>query len=192
LRLKKAVGHRVHFFALDYIRFMNSHKKSLVRVGLAALLIFTVGLSACVQDIGEEVPKTPSNPGNQPAETVAGTDSDGDGLRDDVQQHILNSYPAGDTRSAAIQLAKAFQSLLVNGTNKAAALSAANAMNAGIDCLFALDSIHFAGHVEGIEGAVVNTGSRARAYARAGAFLSGGHYSVSVLADNASSCVGNP
>ena len=42
--------------------------------------------------------------------------------------------------------------------------------------------------VDLIEGVVVNTKARTQAYIAAGAFVSGGTFSVSTVADNAASC----
>jgi hypothetical protein len=156
----------------------------------ALLTTLLLGLSACVV---EEVPTPPVNvlpkdPGNEGKQTVQGVDADEDGLRDDVQIHVHQKYPDGEVRAAAIQLARSFQSLIITGTNKPSALMAALSMNRAIDCLYFLDVAKFGDRVDDIEGVVVNTGARARAYAKAGAFLSGGSYSVSTVANNSASC----
>ena len=98
-----------------------------------------------------------------------------------MQAHIQTAYADAATRAAVTRLAKGFQALLVNTSGKSGALAAAATLNAAIDCLYALDSIDFVGQVEDIEGRVINTGSRARAYARAGAHLSGGNFAVSTV-----------
>jgi hypothetical protein len=151
-----------------------------------------LGLSACVQELTEAAPALPVDPGAQGQVTVAGVDADGDGLRDDVQLRIHASYAEGSSRDGAIQLAKAIQDMLKNGSTKPGALAAGLALNRAVDCLYGLDAAKFGEQVEDIEGVVVNTGARARAYAKAGAFLSGGTYGVSTVADNAASCEASP
>ena len=70
----------------------------------AFALVF--GAASCVV---EEIPKTPA----ATAETVAGTDADSNGVRDDVQAHIQSTYASDDSaRAAATRLAKAFQTML--------------------------------------------------------------------------------
>ena len=165
--------------------------KTSMRFLLTALAL---GLASCVQE-GEE-PKTvapppvvlPADPGNAGKTNVVGVDSDADGVRDDVQIHIHGAYTDPVSRKAATQLAKAFQDLLVGGSTASGALTATASLNAAIDCLYGLDPASFGERVEDVEGAVVNTGKRARAYARAGAFISGGSYAVSTVADNVGAC----
>jgi len=141
----------------------------------------------------EEVPDgTNGIPKPAPAVPVAGTDADGDGVRDDVQAWIQSAYPDPVVRSAARQLAVSLQAMLVNTSGESGALAAAAAMNAAIDCLYALDPAAFGGRVDAVEAAVVNTGNRARAYARAGAHLSGDVFTVSTVADNIASCGAAP
>lgn len=148
------------------------------RFTLLILSVFLLGLSGCVQVDPEPVS---GNPPGGSAETIAGTDADGDGVRDDVQSHIQVTYTDAATQAAVTRLAKGFQALLVNTSGKPGALTAAASLNAAIDCLYTLDSVDFVGQVEDIEGRTVNTATRARAYARAGSQLSGGNFTVSAV-----------
>jgi hypothetical protein len=157
---------------------------------LALVTALTLALSACVV---EETPIENENPEpSEPALTVQGVDADKDGLRDDVQTYLHDTYSNSASNApalaASIQLAKAFQLLVVTGTDASHALTAGAAMNRAIDCLYSIDPEKFGSRVDDVEGAVVNTGDRAQAYARAGAFLSGGTYNVSTVANNAASC----
>lgn len=160
----------------------------------AILASLALGFTACVveesldDDLSPPVNVLPKDPGNEGKQTVQGVDADGDGLRDDVQIHIYKTYADASVRAATVRLAKAFQALLVTGTSNSTALAAAVSMNRAIDCLYFLDNARFGDHVDDVEEAVVNTGARARAYAKAGAFLSGGSYSVSTVANNSASC----
>jgi hypothetical protein len=135
----------------------------------------------------------PPDPGAAGRATLQGIDSDNDGLRDDVQIHVHDSaYSDAATRAASIRLAKAFQLMVTSGADSSRARTATASMNRAIDCLYSVDPDDFGDYVEDIEAAVVNTGDRARAYVRAGAFVSGGTYSVSTTANNAASCSGAP
>jgi hypothetical protein len=159
---------------------------------LSLAAAFALGLSACVEDLAEATSALPPDPGAQGQVTVAGVDADADGLRDDVQLHIHAAYAGGESRDGAVQLAKAIQDMLLNGSTKPGAVAAGLSLNRAVDCLYGLDAAKFGERVEDIEGVVVNTGARARAYAKAGAFLSGATYGVSTVADNAASCEESP
>lgn len=140
----------------------------------------------------EELPPSSSPPPSSSSVPVAGTDADGDGVRDDVQAWLQAAFPDSTVRAAARQLAVALQGMLVNASGASGARIAAAAMNAAIDCLYALDPATFGSRVDAIEEAVVNTGNRARAYARVGDHLSGEVYVVSAVADNLASCAEEP
>ena len=134
----------------------------------------------------------PADPDSLGKVTVAGIDADTDGVRDDVQIRIHTTYYDSASRSATRQLAEAFQDFLVQGTDKPGALAAAASLNSAIDCLYSMDPENFGDLVDGVEAAVINTSARSKAYARAGAFISGGIFTVSTVADNAASCRETP
>jgi hypothetical protein len=160
----------------------------------AMSLVTSLGISACVQVPEEQgvvtppIVKFPPDPGTSGTTTVAGIDADGNGLRDDVQILIENQYAGTAERAAATQLAKSMQTLLAVSADKTQSLAAAGALNRAIDCLYSLGATSFGDRVDVIEGAVVNTEARARAYAKAGTHLSGGTFSVSTVGDNAAAC----
>jgi hypothetical protein len=164
----------------------------------AMAIAMSLGISACVQVPEEEgvvtppVVKFPPDPGTAGTTTVAGVDADGDGLRDDVQILIDNQYSGNAERAAVTQLAKTLQTLLAASGDKTQSLAAASSMNRAIDCLYSLGANSFGDRVDEIEGAVVNTEARARAYAKAGTHLSGGVFVVSTIGDNAASCEVTP
>ena len=160
----------------------SKHPFRFLRPALAAAALLS--LTSCVAV--EEVAPPPSTV------PVAGTDADGDGVRDDVQAWLQATYSDTAVRAAARKLAVSLQAMLVNTGGEAGALAAAAGMNAAIDCLYALDPAALGGRVDAVEGAVVNTGNRARAYARAGAHLSGDVFTVSTVAENAAACGANP
>ena len=153
---------------------------------LGIVTSLTLGLFACVV---EEAPLPGS--GNKDTVSVVGVDANANGLRDDVEVTVF-AYSDTNTRDAVIQLAKAMQSFIVTGTSKSNALIHAASMNRAIDCLYSLNPENFGDRVDAVEAVVVNTGNRMRAYAKAGAFLSGGAYSVSTVGNNGASCEETP
>jgi hypothetical protein len=166
----------------------------LAALALASLL----GVSGCVhnEDPPAQEPEPiivlPPDPGTAGKATVQGIDSDTDGRRDDVQIFVDTTYLDTASRAATSRLAKAFQAFLIQGSDKAGALAAAASLNKAIDCLYALDPENFGDLVDEVEAKVVNTNDRSKAYAKAGAFISGGTFPVSTVADNAASCRETP
>jgi len=80
----------------------------------------------------------PPDPGAAGMATLAGIDSDNDGVRDDIQRYIWLTYAGSEkTRAGLFQEAEVFQDLLVAGTNKdqAAALEAFKQDDLGSACL---------------------------------------------------------
>ncbi|MEO6924458.1 MAG: hypothetical protein ABI142_11585, partial [Bryocella sp.] len=70
-------------------------------------------------------------------QTLLGTDSDNNGVRDDLDKYIAALPDTADQKKALIQLAKAFQSTLAIDTTNAAALTSASlALNRGVGCIF--------------------------------------------------------
>lgn len=136
----------------------------------------------------------PADPGDSGKVTVAGIDADSDGVRDDVQIFIHEAWNDSTReydsayRAAATMLATSLQNFLASGTDASHALAAAAVLNKSIDCAYSLDPVGFGDLVDLIEGVVVNTKARTQAYIAAGAFVSGGTFSVSTVADNAASC----
>ncbi|MCD6024232.1 MAG: hypothetical protein K0Q91_1148 [Fibrobacteria bacterium] len=154
--------------------------------------MLALGFSACVRETeppAEPPAKVlPPDPGPAGKATVPGIDSDEDGLRDDVQILIDTTWSDSATRAACARLTKALQDFLNSGTDEPGALAAAASLNKAIDCLYSVDPEGFGSLVDHVEGAVVNTESRTRAYAKAGALISGGSFPVSTVADNAATC----
>jgi hypothetical protein len=82
----------------------------------------------------------PPDPGSAGQLTLEGVDSDADGLRDDLQRHILLSYDDPATRSALTVIAKSFQSALLGAADKSASLNEAGRLQRGIECLYSFRS----------------------------------------------------
>lgn len=82
----------------------------------AAFLGQLLRVKSPVMTISVTVPvDLPPDPGPGGMTTLAGVDSDGDGVRDDVQRYIALTYPnSAQTRAALTQITKAVQSLILN------------------------------------------------------------------------------
>ncbi len=83
----------------------------------------------------------PPDPGEAGKETVAGIDSDNDGVRDDIQRWIVLTYPdETNTQQALFQIAKAKQDSLLNSTDKKSAVKAYVSSGKANECLWSIKS----------------------------------------------------
>jgi len=106
----------------------------------------------------------PPDPGEAGKATLAGTDSDGDGLRDDVQRYIALTYPdSAKARLASATYAVAAGTFMVSGDDPVLANESAAALRRAIDCLFALWPDDAAGILTALQPQILNTSPRIRA-----------------------------
>jgi hypothetical protein len=83
-----------------------------------------------------DVSNLPPDPGEAGKATLAGIDSDNDGVRDDVQRWIALTYPNSQkTRTALSQIAKAKQVILMNAADAINARAYALEEDRASDCL---------------------------------------------------------
>jgi len=124
----------------------------------------------------------PPDPGPAGTATLAGIDSDGDGVRDDVERYIVFTYPqSAKIRAALTQLAKAWQAEYLNVTTKSDAVAAITTWEHAQECL---DSIILTSDadVSGVltsnnmddmmKEQVLNTPARVQAFFQADSLLS--------------------
>lgn len=70
--------------------------------------------------------------------TLTGTDSDGNGVRDDIDSYLAAHYPQAPQRAAALQTAKAMQKAMTVDKNDVLAVKAVDRELArGINCIYA-------------------------------------------------------
>ncbi len=122
---------------------MNKPFKTIAAIALLALL----SVSGCRtagpgNEISDEVAADmglPPDPGEAGKETVAGIDSDSDGVRDDIQRWIVLTYPdEPNTQQALFQIAKAKQDSLLNSTDKKSAVKAYISADKANECLWSI------------------------------------------------------
>lgn len=152
-------------------------KKVLLTTALFALLLIgaACGLTGCVGEgggtnssAGGDVAKgLPPDPGEAGKATLAGIDSDNDGVRDDVQRYIALTYPDSEkTRAALTQFAKNMQQAVLEANDKKASLRNINEQGRVLGCLiFIVGDIHVASQIlKNLESEVMNTVERRTAY----------------------------
>jgi hypothetical protein len=120
-------------------------------------------------------PELPTDPGEAGDATLAGVDSDGDGVRDDIERYIALTYPASErTRTALRQAAEIVQTFILDAPDASTSIAYAEQRHDAIDCLIALLDIDEAqASYLNLEAEILNTLPRSRAYVRADAHLSG-------------------
>src|SRR5579864_450166 len=120
----------------------------------------------------------PPDPGPAGMITLAGIDSDGDGVRDDVQRWIAVTYPnSAKIRAALTQEARATQQMVLSSATESQALAASNnELDAG-ECTMGLLGTD-PGYELGtrLRATILNTADRTRAYLTADALTSGSSY----------------
>jgi len=137
----------------------------------------------------------PPDPGAAGKLTLAGIDSDNDGVRDDVQRWIALTFPNSQkTRAALRQMAQDNQNMLLLSNDKQLVYAAAVQMGKTIDCLWYIypnpDTGEAIRYSELLDAVIMNTALRSRAYIQANRNLSGRAFSE--LPNGIQGCKFNP
>lgn len=107
----------------------------------------------------------PPDPGADGDATVAGTDSDKDGLRDDVQRYIVLTYPDDlRTQRALGQLARSIQAAVLDAESRGASESHAHRVARAIECLRLVRGEDATRAESELMRQVLDTEARGRAY----------------------------
>ena len=110
----------------------------------------------------------PPDPGPAGSTTIAGIDSDGDGVRDDVQRYIaLNYTNSVKTQAALTQLTKAYLAELLDAENTHLTPTDSHAATYALDCLFYVTPSTASQLLKQLEGQILNTKDRISAYLKA-------------------------
>ena len=122
--------------------------------------------------------------------TLAGVDSDNDGVRDDVQRWIVMTYPNSQkTRSAFRQFAVDYQNAILDVTSKAVVRNNFISMQRSMACLQYVRTDFFDIALS-LKPVVLNTAARSRAFLKGDNLLSGGVYKG--ISRGVQSCNFNP
>lgn len=136
-----------------------------------------------------QLPPDPGEAGNQ---TLEGIDSDGDGVRDDVQRYIAVSYTDADLRLAVRQLSRANQLIIAEHDADADAIyELVLRRHAAQHCLYFRNEGDISKAAEqriALRAVLLNTAERSRAFLTADAKLGGRVFSNSDPATWATDC----
>ncbi|WP_375753584.1 hypothetical protein [Vibrio sp. HN007] len=147
------------------------------------LLVSILTLAGCDDDL-------PPDPGPPGTETLEGIDSDGDGVRDDVQRYIHQNYLGKDDRDALKSLAISYQKAIILHENEEESLNQWSYTSRSIHCLFEVDVETAHIKIRELRSEVLNTRARVEAYFRSQKHLSGRTFSVADIEDSKAICNG--
>ncbi len=126
-----------------------------------ANVVLNEKLTRCGGDVVDD--GLPPDPGEAGKETVAGIDSDNDGVRDDVQRWIVLTYPdEPNTQQALFQMAVAMQKSALGSFDKAMAEKNFSSIEDGTGCVWFLKSFSSISIISSLSDLHLNTESRAR------------------------------
>ncbi|PJE64720.1 MAG: hypothetical protein COU90_00395 [Candidatus Ryanbacteria bacterium CG10_big_fil_rev_8_21_14_0_10_43_42] len=119
-------------------------------------------VDGCESDLG----LLPPDPGEAGKVTLEGIDSDGDGVRDDIQRYIALTYLDSEkTRAALTQLALSIQDALLDADSEEMSITHAIEKNKAIACLVYTNGIDDAENIyDELLSPAMNTEKRGRAY----------------------------
>jgi hypothetical protein len=117
----------------------------------------------------------PPDPGEEGRLTLEGIDSDGDGIRDDIQRFIALNHPDSEKlRAALTQFTRVVQEALLVRDDKALSLNAASSSDRAMECIDFLLGSGAADVTNELHAEILNTVERSRAYLTYDAQLFGG------------------
>lgn len=117
----------------------------------------------------------PPDPGEEGRLTLEGIDSDGDGIRDDIQRFIALNHPDSEKlRAGLTQYARAIQEALLVRDDKPLSLNAASKTSRATECLWFLLGEQAPDVTNTMFAEMLNTVARSRAYLTYNSQLFGG------------------
>lgn len=167
--------------------------EGIIRVRIGNLTLpHTLKVAMTVLPVG--VSSLPPDPGEAGKKTLAGIDSDRDGVRDDVQRYIALTYTnSAKTRAALRQVALGYQASVTQGN--------AEQLSDAIDCntaAFMTTGADVAGGQRAreallaLKASVLNTPARAKAYFQADAKLGNAFVQSIPFSQKGGRCLINP
>lgn len=166
---------------------------AVLAIGTALFIVgckYSSSGSSSAPSTAQEPPGLPPDSGPAGKATLAGIDSNGNGVRDDVERYIaINHQDSAKVRAALMQFATVAQLELIDSTDKQKSIQHANESGRAIDCM-----VDIAGSVQKAENlykdlqlVILNTDARNKAY-----FAYDDQLGGEVFSDSASTCAFDP
>ena len=135
----------------------------------------------------------PPDPGEAGKATLAGIDSDADGIRDDIQRYIALTYPDSQkTRAALRQFTFALDKAIMESPDETSALNNTERMHRASECLWYIHSRNSIIIKNLLKAEYLNTADRSRAYLAYDAKLGGHVFGGKDFEEYWSSCTFDP
>jgi hypothetical protein len=135
----------------------------------------------------------PPDPGEAGKATLEGIDSDGDGIRDDIQRYIALTYPdSRKTRAALRQAAIALQKIIIESSDVESALNNTEHETRASECIRYLRPEDGREIDNMLLAEFLNTLDRSKAYLEYDSKLSGHVFGVKNIDEYRSSCTFDP
>lgn len=122
-------------------------------------------------------------------ESIAGPDSNRNGVRDDIDAYINATYSDADTRKAATQYAKAVQQAIIDASNKEASLGHAGEISRASECMWSFHGEESDRILSALVARTLNNKARSLAYVTFNDQLAGGYFPGVLASQYRSSCV---
>jgi hypothetical protein len=123
---------------------------------------------------------------------MAGVDADNDGVRDDIETYIDQTYDGsteGPTRDALRQYAKAAQAAMLEAGDQARSVTHADERFRAIECLMAREPVDFPTIFSDLRARILNTDVRSKAYLQADAQVTATPVALRPADQRLSACV---
>lgn len=175
------------------IKKTHSWKSIFSKLGFGILILFLFVYAQCPTVIPPEGDRLPPDPGEAGKATIAGIDSDNDGVRDELQRYIALTYPDDEeTQKALTDYVIAYQDFVLELDDKEATIRNAEAMKQAMICVFCArqtqdDTFEVLAEMK---GKIFNTADRVEAYISAEKHLGGITFSISPSEDQCARCQG--
>lgn len=164
-------------------------KKQISSFAFFAFLFLSIFAACNSSGSSTSHPNLPPDPGIAGEATLAGIDSDGDGVRDDIQRYIVLTYPdQPEVQKALRQYAKAKQDFILNAEDAAKTMENATKVSQSTNCLYSKDVKNPYDIGEKIDAKFANTKERILAEIKADSHLSGHVFSSPPMKDWPKSC----
>jgi hypothetical protein len=132
----------------------------------------------------------PPDPGALGKTTLAGIDSDANGLRDDAERYIALNFPDPAIQDALRQEALAIQKTIVTARDRPSAIAATSEVEDSLYCLMSRvkDREEALALYKGLRRVMLDTSERVKAYLAANGLVSGEAFPVSTRDNLSSHC----
>lgn len=122
------------------------------------------------------------------AENLAGPDANHNGIRDDIDRYIAQTFSDAPSKAAAEQMAKAVQQSLIDANDHNKSLANATSLDRAVECMGSIRGEAGDDAVMRIESMTINTPARAKAYDIFDGQLDGGYFKGTAGSDMSAAC----